>query len=253
MEFEENQDMLLLEMPPRYMPFMPYGIGCVHNILEETGLNFQTMDLNIMWYHRYHQARIMDGMEKANWLKGDQFDPWESTVAESWNSAEGLVCYATNDSNAPQHANPVVNYFRDQLDEVIDAIVEANPKIIGFSLNLNNTVMVHEVIKGVRKRLPDILTLVGGYAFYSHQLSLARSSELYDYVIVGEAEYSLPPLIKKLQESFTTGDMPKDLPGIISRFDSPNRKWGKNAKCIRPQQPPLSKIRMVTVSLLPHL
>jgi len=226
-EFEKNKDMLLLEMPPRYMPFMPYGIGCVDNILKETGLNSQTMDLNIIWYHRYHQARIMDGMEKANWLKDDQFDPWESTVAESWNSADGLVCYATNDSDAPQHANPVVNYFRDQLDEVIDAVVEANPKIIGFSLNLNNTVMVHEVIKGVKKRLPDILVLVGGYAFYSHKLSLARSSNLYDYVIVGEAEYSLPPLIKKLQESFSTGDMPKDLPGIISRFDSPNRKWGK--------------------------
>ena len=226
-EFEKNKDMLLLEMPPRYMPFMPYGIGCVHNILKGTGLNFQTMDLNIIWYHRYHMARLLDGVENAAWLKGDQLDPWDSTVAETWDNSEIPTEYQINEDEAPKSRNLAIEYFREQVDEVIDEIVKAKPRMLGFSLNLNNTCMVHEVIKGVKKRLPDVLVLVGGYAFYSHQLSLARSSDLYDYVIVGEAEYSLPPLIKKLKESFKTGDYPKDLPGILSKFDTPDRKFGK--------------------------
>ena len=225
-KFEKGRDLLLLEMPPRYMPFLPYGIGCVHEIIKKTDLNFETMDLNIMWYHRYHMARILDGVQKTDWPDGDQFDPWESTVAESWDNSEIPTEYQANEDDAPKATNRAINYFRDQLDEVIDAVVEAKPRMLGFSLNLNNTVMVHEVIKGVRKHLPDVLVLVGGYAFYSHKLSLARNSELYDYVVVSEGEYSLPPLIKKLQESFKTGVMPKDLPGILSRFDSPDRKWG---------------------------
>ncbi len=228
-KFEKGKDMLLLEMPPRHFPFMPYGLGCVHNILQSTGIDFQTMDLNIIWYHRYHMARIMDGVKKPDWLEGDQIDPWSTTTAQTWEKSEtsNNRCNVNNsgNSNTRQHSYPAVNYFREQLDEVIEAIVEAKPRMLGFSLNLNNSLMVHEVIKGVKKQLPDVLVLVGGYAFYNHQLALARNSNLYDYVIVGEAEYSLPPLIKKLKEGFVTGDMPKDVPGILSKFDSSNRIW----------------------------
>ncbi|MBU1720772.1 MAG: hypothetical protein KKA07_17030, partial [Bacteroidetes bacterium] len=33
-DVQAGLDFLLLELPPRYMPFMPNGLGYVHNILK---------------------------------------------------------------------------------------------------------------------------------------------------------------------------------------------------------------------------
>jgi len=54
---EPNLDFILLELPPRYMPMMPYGLGLVHNILQDSDVRFQTIDSNIILYHRYHSQK----------------------------------------------------------------------------------------------------------------------------------------------------------------------------------------------------
>ena len=56
---QRGLDFLLLELPPRYHPMMPNGIGYLHNALLKTGVSFQTVDANVLMYHRYHQARIL--------------------------------------------------------------------------------------------------------------------------------------------------------------------------------------------------
>ena len=47
---DPSLDFLLLELPPRYIPMMPNGIGYVYNILKKTGIRFQTIDLNVITY-----------------------------------------------------------------------------------------------------------------------------------------------------------------------------------------------------------
>ncbi|MBM4045204.1 MAG: radical SAM protein [Planctomycetes bacterium] len=204
MEFLPGQDLILLELPQRYMPTMPNGLGYVHNILKTTGLRFQTVDVNILCYHRYHSRRILNGLAKVVAPNGHVMpeDPWDNTNTEEWFKPEA------------------VEYFRPEMNEVITGLIAARPKILGISLNGSNRVFAREVVKGVRAELPDVPIVVGGYdCVYPHVAP--RLFPYADYMVIGEAEMTLPPLVKAL----VAGGRPKDLPGILSRYDSPGRAW----------------------------
>ncbi len=82
---EPSLDFLLLELPPRYQPMMPNGIGYVHNVLLKTGVRFQTVNVNVLMYHRYHQARILGGrplVAAGGYVMKD--DPWENIHTAEW-------------------------------------------------------------------------------------------------------------------------------------------------------------------------
>ncbi len=202
--FEPGKDVILLELPPRYMPMMPYGLGYVHNILKAAGADVQTMDLNIIFYHRYHTRRILDGEEKGVWPVGDVGggDPWEGSNTDQWGDPLAL------------------EKFRLDLEEVIAGLIAARPRILGMSLNGNNGLLVEEVIRRVKTALPETVVLVGGYDCVYREMALTKF-ELYDYMFVGETELTLGPAVRAL----LAGQRPKDLPGVISRFDSPDRQW----------------------------
>ena len=52
--------MLLVDCPARNLALMPNGLGYVHNALKKAGINFETFDLDIVTYHRYHIRRLFD-------------------------------------------------------------------------------------------------------------------------------------------------------------------------------------------------
>jgi NAD(P)-dependent dehydrogenase (short-subunit alcohol dehydrogenase family)/radical SAM superfamily enzyme YgiQ (UPF0313 family) len=202
--FEPDKDVILLELPPRYMPMIPYGLGHVHNILKAAGADVQTMDLNIIFYHRYHARRILDGEERGAWPEGEvgDGDPWQSSNTDQWSDPRAL------------------EKFRPDLEEVIAGLIAARPRILGLSLNGNNGLLAEEVIRRVKAELPETLILVGGYDCVYRDLALTKV-ELYDYMFVGETELTLGPVVRAL----LAGQRPRDLPGVISRFDSPQREW----------------------------
>lgn len=202
--FESDKDVILLEMPPRYMPMIPYGLGYVHNILKAADVDVQTMDLNIIFYHRYHARRILDGEVKGVWPVGEVGggDPWQSSNTDQWSNPGAL------------------EKFRPDLEEVIAGLIAARPRILGMSLNGNNGLLAKEVIRRVKAALPETMVLVGGYDCVYRDLALTKV-ELYDYMFVGETELTLGPVVQTL----LAGQRPRDLPGVISRFDSQQREW----------------------------
>jgi radical SAM superfamily enzyme YgiQ (UPF0313 family) len=205
-KFLPNQDFILLQMPPRYQPMMPNGMGYVHNILKRTGIRFQTMDLNIIFYHRYHSQRILNKARKVISKHGYVMneDPWDliPISAGEWDKQE------------------VIEFFRPELDEIVDGLIKAKPKIIGFSLNGINLEITKVVIKQLRTAFSDVIIIVGGYDCVYHNIG-PRVFTDYDYMIIGEAELTLGPLVKALIK----GERPNDLAGVISRYDSPARVW----------------------------
>jgi radical SAM superfamily enzyme YgiQ (UPF0313 family) len=203
-KFLPDQELILLELPQRYTPMMPNGLGYVHNILKTTGIRFQTVDLNIIFYHRYHSRKILDGLDKVISSSGYVMpdDPWETTSSNEWSKPE------------------VIDYFRPEINEVINGLVKARPKIIGISLSGTNRTVAREVVKGVRALYPEVIILVGGYDCVYHYVAPHLFPE-YDYIVIGEAELTLGPLLKAL----VAGEKPKDLPGVISKHDSPGRTW----------------------------
>jgi NAD(P)-dependent dehydrogenase (short-subunit alcohol dehydrogenase family) len=203
-DFLPQQDFVLLELPPRYIPLMPNGLGYVHNILKRTGISFQTLDANVIFYHRYHAQRFLNGGKGAVLPSGNPMpaDPWQITDVDKWNEPE------------------VLEYFQPQIQEVIDGLVEAKPKIVGLSLNGLNLKVAQEVVKGVRRGLPEAIVLVGGHSCV-YPVVGPRHFPDFDYMFIGEAELTLAPLVKSL----LAGQRPKDVPGILSRYDSPGRGW----------------------------
>lgn len=203
-EFLPDQELILLELPQRYTLMMPNGLSYVHNFMKSTGIRFQTVDLNVIFYHRYHSRRILGGLNKIVSPSGYVManDPWDVVTYEEWKKPE------------------VIEYFRPEINEVINGLVKARPKIIGISLSETNRTIAREVVRGVRALYPEVVILVGGYDCVYHYVAPHLFQE-YDYMVIGEAELTLRPLLKAL----VAGEKPKDLPGVISRYDSPDRTW----------------------------
>ncbi len=200
---DPSLDFLLLELPPRYLPMVPNGIGYVHNILKKTGIHFQTIDLNVIAYHQFHSERILK--KKTITTKGGyemKEDPWENTNSSEWEHPE------------------VVEYFLQKLDDLIMGIAFCQPKAVGISVQANNRQLANALIKVLRTRVPEVAIVIGGYDCVYHYVGPYLVPD-FDYMAIGDTELTLEPLVKAL----AGGERPGDLPGIISRYDSPHRKW----------------------------
>jgi len=201
--FSDGLDMILLELPARYAPMMPNGLGYVHNILKTTGIKFQTYDFNIYLFHKFHRERYENGCPGV--LASGQAlpdDPWENTHTELWEQDSFL------------------DYFKSDFQALALKLIQARPAIIGFSLNALNLEVVKVIATLVREALPKTQIVVGGYSCVYPKVGPTLFLN-YDYMVIGEAECVLPDLITALLK----GERPKDLPGVISCYDSPDREW----------------------------
>jgi len=199
--FKQNLDFILLDVPPRFLCMMPNGLGSVHNILKKTSITFQTVDLDLIFYHRYHSHRILDGMKEIITTGGYvmQTDPWGvSTVEDEWSNPAAM------------------SYFDNDFTEIIDKLVAAKPKILGFSLHATNLDLTKNIVTRIKLLLPEIVIVVGGYDCVNPELGPNLFSD-FDYMVIFEAETSLGGLVEKL----AAGEKPRNLPGIISKFDRP--------------------------------
>jgi len=196
---EPDLDMLLLDLPGRMLGMLPNGLGYVHNILKSIEIKFQLLDLDMIIYHRYHSNRILDNHQSIVSPTGREMplDPWAIAFMEdSWKDPS-FICY-----------------FDELLENIAQKIILAKPKIIGISLNGNNTLLVKNLVRRIKQELSDIKIVVGGYECINHEVGPKVFNE-YDYMVIFEAEGSLPELIRKILK----GDEIKNIPGVISKDD----------------------------------
>jgi hypothetical protein len=198
-EFLPNQDLILLDCPARNLALMPNGLAYVHNALKKTSISFQTVDLDIITYHRYHTYRLLDANGTIKTASGFTMaaDPWLAEAYDEWQKPE------------------VIDYFQPIVDEVVEKLTAAKPKILGLSIQACNIRFCREVVKGVKASLPDTIILVGGYSCYQSTIGRRNFPES-DYMCIGETDLTVGSLVKALAR----GERPKDLPGVFSRFDS---------------------------------
>lgn len=204
-EFNKNLDFLLIELPPRYMPMMPNGLGHVSNILKNIDINYQVFDANIILYHLFHSHRILNGLDHITTDTGFKFpvDPWNVTFVDEW------------DTN-----NDLQNYFTPFINNIALEIIKAKPKIIGFSLNGNNIKFTTKIAQTIKELLPDCTILVGGYTCVFHEIG-PKIFDDFDYMVIGEAELTMGSLVKSLLNH----EKPRDLMGVISKLDSKDREF----------------------------
>ena len=197
-EFLPDQDMLLIDCPSRNFAFLPNGLGYVHNALKKAEIKFQTFDLDIVIYHRFHSHRLLDSPSNTIKIGNYEFpeDPWQIENYEVWQNPE------------------VAKFFEPELEEITQAIIRARPKILGLSLQACNINFSREVVKRVKDVLPETIILVGGYSCYQPSVGLLAFPEC-DYMIIGEADLTIGALVELLAR----GERPTGLPGVMSRFD----------------------------------
>lgn len=195
-------DFLLLDLPAKNMGFMPNGLAYVHNELRRTGLRSATFDLDIVVYHRFHMRRLLDAPWSLTTRSGSPIpeDPWRGEHANLW-----------KDENFRQ-------LFEDDMEEFYAALIASAPRIVGFTVHEVNAPFVQRIASRLKVDAPEVLIVAGGYSCLDPTFAHA-ALPVADYTVVGEAEVVLGPLLKALIQ----GERPKDLPGIISRRDTPGR------------------------------
>ena len=200
---QPSLDFLLLELPPRYQPMMPNGIGHVHNILLKTGVRFQTVDVNVLMYHRYHQARILGRaplVARGGYVMKD--DPWDNTNTAEWERED------------------VLDFFWPEIADLLRQIVRSGVKAVGISVHASNRVLAKRFVRELRALAPEVVVVVGGYDCVYANVGPILFPD-FDYMVIFEGELTVGPLVGALAR----GQRPKDLPGIVSRFDTPGRVW----------------------------
>lgn len=203
-EFESGLDLILMDCPARNLALMPNGLGYVHNALKKSKVRFRTFDLDIVAYHRYHIARLFDEGGKIVLPNGKAMpaDPWQAEHYDLWSEPA------------------VLDYIKPLIEEAAASIVKARPKILGLSIQQCNEAMSRELVRLVREGHPDIMVVVGGFSCYNANIG-HRSFPECDYMCIGEADLTVGPLM----EALARGERPTDMPGVLSRFDPPDRRF----------------------------
>ncbi|MDP1771316.1 MAG: radical SAM protein [Methylobacter sp.] len=214
-EFKNGLDFAIVDAPSRNLSLMPNGLAYLNNALKKTDVLFQILDLDIISYHRFHVHRLYD-MGGRIVLPGDLVlpeDPWQAEHYDLWTATGGGASGVTG-------RNEVLEFFRPLIDETIDAVVRAKPKVLGLSIQGCNEAAAREVAIGVKARLPEIVIIVGGFSCYNADIGRRAFPEC-DYMCIGEADLTVGPLLEALAQ----GERPFNQPGILSRFDTPEFKY----------------------------
>lgn len=202
--FSGTADMILIDCPARNLALLPNGLAYVNNALKKSGVNFEIFDLDIVTYHRYHMRRLFDEGGRIVMPSGREMptDPWQAENYDLWEDAE------------------LLSYLSPIIDEAAREIIGARPKILGLSIQQCNEKFSRLLVNQVRAALPEIVVLVGGFSCYNADIGLRAFPEA-DYMCIGEADLTVGPLVKRL----AAGERPGDVPGVISRHDTPGRMF----------------------------
>lgn len=169
----KNTDVYLLCLPQwsNYLP--PFALARLSAILLENGYNTTCVDINIK------ASNIIEAqIDKLG------YNPWDGTWVFKWG---GEIYF-----------KELHGFLENMLEDEIEKIVAANPKVIGFSVFWTNQTVSEWAVKRIRERLPNSLFIAGGPS------SLSRLSELtplYDIVVVGEAEKIILDILDQVENN----------------------------------------------------
>lgn len=203
-DFEPGLDVLLLDCPARNLALLPNGLAYVHNCLKHAKVKFQTFDLDIVTYHRYHMRRLFDESGEIVLPSGYKMplDPWQAEHYDLWAKAE------------------VIEYLMPIIEEAAAAVIKAAPKVLALSLQQCNEAYTRALVNRVKAALPEIVILVGGFSCYNPDIGLRAFPEC-DYMCIGEADLTIGLLVKALAR----GERPRNQPGVLSKYDTPDYRY----------------------------
>lgn len=209
LEIEPDLDLLVVDPPARNLALLPNGIAYLEVALKKSGAKFQILDLDIIAYHLFHMHRIFDVGEDIQLSDGTHApsDPWLAHNYDSWSSL-------SEHDSALASKLAIHDFFEFLLNKASEEINQANPKFLGLSVQQCNEVSGGLLVSKLKSKNPNLKVIVGGFSCYNADIGL-RGVPFADFMCIGEADLTIGDLIQKL----LNGELPKNLPGILSRWD----------------------------------
>lgn len=156
--------------------FPPYNLAKLTGLIRHYGYSTKVYDLNIDSY------QILKSTIDEDYWRGEKYFLW--TIKENFEKE-------------------ILPYVKTIFDNAIDEIVEANPKVIGFSTYNTNTHAVAYIITELKKRLPDSCFIAGG----PEVATGATLAELpFNYLFKGEAEETFLSFLENLPEQYAVNE-----------------------------------------------
>ena len=107
----------------------------------------------------------------------------------------------------------VASDFDAIIEDVFDAISSSNPEILGLSTMSNNIVIALEICRRVKKKHPEIVTILGGPGASFSASGIMASFNQVDFIVRGEADSIFPELIEQMQNK----KVMKTINGVVYR------------------------------------
>jgi len=165
-------DILLLHCPPESINFPPLQTAQLATLLEYSGFSCSVIDLNLKL------RREGKSKHQSSWLKiNDHY----------WHDQVRLQSFIKEN-------NAIIN-------DLLQSAVHSQAGILYMDLEFPKEIFGCEIIKRIKKELPEIKIIVGGLSTYSleQQTQLQELSDhIIDHFLTGAATISLPKLLHQL-------------------------------------------------------
>lgn len=153
--------------------------------------------------------------------------------------------------------------FPDKNEEELNSAAEVNTDVYGFQLNMTNYELVKSIVRKIKSRHPEAITIFGGPYLVSLSEDILRNEPLYDFIVVGEGEITVLELLQAIgrQEnkfSHINGlvwrdewnkiikNEPRDLIDDLDTLPFPARDFMENAQRDPKDNNLLESVRMIT-------
>lgn len=193
-----SRDLVLCMAPPWGRRAPPLGLAYLSTYLNQVGgIPTAVHDLNIALFSRIKDRADLDIWDERAGIGTKRY--WELLARE----------------------------VPHELASARAALLEHDPKVIGFSINYHNFAVTDGLIRSLRAERPDITYVVGGaQTYYMDQLGhLGREHCAADYAVIGEGEIPLLELARRA----IAHEPVEGIPGVVP-IGAPRNACGTTAK-----------------------
>jgi radical SAM superfamily enzyme YgiQ (UPF0313 family) len=164
----------MLMLPAWGILFPPYNIAKIVGILRDNDYSTKVYDMNVESYH------LLLNLLNEDFWRGERYFLW--TIKENF---EKFLL---------PHLEPL-------FDRVVSELVEANPRVIGFSVYNTNLYAVECVLRKLKILLPDVCMVAGGPEVMTQTNGILGKLP-FNYFFVGEAEEIFIDTLESLPNEF---------------------------------------------------
>ena len=191
---------ILLVLPPVWgVGVAPLGIAYLEQALTDAGIRVSCLDMNIKLYNRTHAPGL--------WTM-ESYKAW--TDPEQW----------------PKTMESMSELFEHYLSEMLSV----DSQFIGLSTFTSNVEVSFELARRIKERQPHRKIIFGGPGMSNSYEPNRVNPEMGDYIVFGEADEILVPLVRALLDGRDVG---REIEGV--------RKAGDTADVLEIERPIVEK------------